>query len=118
MSLPRMSPHVPADGLLRDSSGGIDGPVSIYGYDGKIYLDRATPAQWRAHRLRRAREKGTHTEREWFELRDRAGRCLICNSTTVTLTKDHIIPLIRGGCDCIQNIQPLCLRCNARKGVL
>jgi|SRR5580765_417109 len=94
----------------------IDGPVRIYGYDGKIHLDRATPYEWRAHRMKRAREKGTHTKVEWLELRDRIGRCAMCGDANAVLEEDHIISVSRGGCDCIQNIQSLCRSCNAKKG--
>ena len=94
----------------------IDGPLRIYGYDGKIHLDRATPAEWRAHRIRRAREKERTRERNGSSFSDRVGRCAMCGDTDVTLEEDHIIPVSRGGCDCIQNIQPLCHPCNSKKG--
>jgi len=31
------------------------------------------------------------------------------------MTKDHIIPLSRGGTDFAYNLQPMCLGCNIRK---
>jgi 5-methylcytosine-specific restriction endonuclease McrA len=69
---------------------------------------------WTTFWRRNAKRKGTHTRKQWLALRDRIGCCVDCGSTG-SLTKDHIIPVSRGGCDCIQNIQPLCLQCNSRK---
>jgi 5-methylcytosine-specific restriction endonuclease McrA len=43
-------------------------------------------------------------------------RCLACGRDDVKLTADHIVPLARGGSDDISNIQPLCARCNSKKG--
>jgi len=33
----------------------------------------------------------------------------------VLFTKDHIVPLVRGGRDSLDNFQTLCARCNVRK---
>lgn len=73
---------------------------------------------WRRRELaeRRAATLGHHTPAEWEALLDQHGhRCAHCG-TTERLTRDHIIPLSKGGSDLIENIQPLCHRCNARKG--
>ena len=32
------------------------------------------------------------------------------------ITVDHVVPLKDGGRNCVHNIQPLCLRCNMKKG--
>lgn len=42
-------------------------------------------------------------------------RCLRCGEKK-QLTPDHIVPLILGGKDTIDNIQPLCFSCNSSKG--
>lgn len=69
--------------------------------------------------LRRARIKGaegSHTIEEWEAVKKaHDNRCAHCG-TDEPLTKDHIIPLTKGGTDFIDNIQPLCHSCNASKG--
>jgi len=59
---------------------------------------------------------GSFTEEEWNALCDRYGNiCLSCGEEIV-LTVDHVIPLSLSGTNTIENIQPLCLSCNCRKG--
>lgn len=59
---------------------------------------------------------GSHTLDQWEEkLRVHCYQCFACGSTE-RLTRDHIIPVTKGGTNDIANIQPLCLSCNARKG--
>lgn len=47
-----------------------------------------------------------------FELHGRA--CLCCGSTE-KISIDHVIPVNKGGENCISNYQPLCVPCNSRK---
>lgn len=64
---------------------------------------------------RKKNAEGSHTLEEWDELKKRFNhRCAICNEKK-KLTKDHIMPLSKGGTDYIKNIQPLCRSCNSRK---
>lgn len=58
------------------------------------------------------------TAHEWKALKQRyANCCLACRKTepAITLEPDHVVPLSRGGAGTIDNIQPLCRSCNARK---
>lgn len=69
---------------------------------------------------RRARElaaPGKHTLSEWLALLERCNfRCAYCGRQTPGLTRDHDVPLIRGGSHAIDNIRPACARCNSKKG--
>lgn len=59
---------------------------------------------------------GSHSVKEWAELRAAfGGRCAYCGQTK-RLERDHAVPPIRGGSNAIGNIQPACRSCNARKG--
>jgi 5-methylcytosine-specific restriction endonuclease McrA len=53
---------------------------------------------------------------DWADIQRRQdGRCAICGEVK-PLTRDHIIPLTKGGEHTASNIQGLCAVCNARKG--
>jgi 5-methylcytosine-specific restriction endonuclease McrA len=67
-------------------------------------------------RARKLAAKGKHTASEWKSIKLMYGnKCLACGKSNVKLTRDHVIPLIKGGEDCIGNIQPLCQSCNSKK---
>ncbi len=58
---------------------------------------------------------GTHTVEEWDQILNKfGGRCAYCKKKK-KLTKDHVIPLSKGGTNYISNLQPLCRPCNSRK---
>lgn len=70
------------------------------------------------HNKRKRCSEGSHTYGEWEILKRQYGYiCPIClqKEPNIKLTEDHIIPLSKGGVDFIENIQPLCLKCNMKK---
>lgn len=70
---------------------------------------------------------GSHTWYEWQELKIKHEyKCAICKISEnrlkrkwgnkfSKLTEDHITPINKGGTDYLENIQPLCISCNAKK---
>lgn len=78
------------------------------------------PPEWLRYRslraLQLARNGGSHTEAEWRALCAAYGhRCLRCKRRR-PLTRDHVLPVVLGGSNNIDNIQPLCGPCNSSKG--
>ena len=85
---------------------------------------RVRAAQYTA---RKKLSSGSHTRREWLQKLQAFDKCPGCGLRWSDIpkrpdrryrfvwTKDHIIPLTRGGGDDISNIQPLCYRCNSSK---
>jgi len=69
----------------------------------------------RAYRHRRRSNGGSHTVEEWLALcATYDGKCARCGAEEQTL--DHIVPVLLGGSNDIENIQPLCRSCNSSKG--
>lgn len=67
------------------------------------------------YRARKRNAEGSHTLKEWENLKKKFNnRCAICKKRK-KLTRDHIKPLSKGGSDYIKNIQPLCRNCNSKK---
>ena len=72
-------------------------------------------------RRRRQAEKVLRLIRKtaWERIKREYGfACANCGrkEPEIKLTRDHIRPLSRGGMDIPENIQPLCIECNLRKG--
>lgn len=83
----------------------------IYGY--RSFLQKR-------RELRKKTNGGTHTFEQWNELKLEYGLICPCcgkKEPSIILTEDHIKPISKGGSDNIDNIQPLCLKCNMKKGI-
>lgn len=86
-------------------------------------------AYWDAHReqhrmktvrreAKKVGAKGTHTVGQWLNRVEYHGwRCRWCSKklTPKTLTKDHVIPLSKGGTNFASNLVPSCFSCNSSK---
>lgn len=60
---------------------------------------------------------GSHSEKGWETKKEQYGhRCFYCGAKT-KLTKDHVIPVVLGGNNTIDNIVPACMKCNRRKSI-
>jgi 5-methylcytosine-specific restriction endonuclease McrA len=78
------------------------------------------PAKVRMKRHRRRCAEGSFTNEQWADLKKKYDYyCLCCGKKEpeINLTTDHVIPVVLGGTNNIDNIQPLCQPCNSSKGI-
>jgi len=69
-----------------------------------------------ARRAREADADGSFDAEEWRVFLQAFGGKCVCCGRKAKLTVDHIVPLSCGGTNHIENLQPLCLKCNSAKG--
>ena len=55
------------------------------------------------------------TDEQWTALRDAWGGCAYCGSGVVSLQKDCVLALSRGGRYTLANVVPACRSCNSSK---
>lgn len=77
-------------------------------------------------RARLAAAEGSFTTAEWLSLLADYPACPDCRRSwteiaplpgrTSAVSRDHVIPIAKGGSNRIENLRPLCFSCNSRKG--
>lgn len=67
------------------------------------------------YRARKAGAEGSFSKAEFLDLCEKYGNVCLCCRSSDPLEPDHVVPLSKGGTNWIDNIQPLCRSCNARK---
>ncbi|MCA0177975.1 MAG: HNH endonuclease [Proteobacteria bacterium] len=93
----------------------------------KLYCRTCRDNRRAAYEKRKVINGGLHTKNQWLEKLRTYDACPRCGRQWAEIpkrpnpryrnvwTKDHIVPLSRGGTDDISNIQPLCYQCNFGK---
>lgn len=83
-----------------------------FSYPGRDYF---LPKESKRNALLKLSEEH-YTPEQWVRLiSNYDNQCLRCGDRN-QLTADHVVPVILGGSDGIENIQPLCKSCNSSKG--
>lgn len=73
-------------------------------------------AQIVARRANQKKSREHFTPVQFAQLCAKHNNLCLCCGASGPLTADHVVPLSSGGSDGIENIQPLCIECNTRKG--
>lgn len=93
--------------------------LAPHNYMGGISKTRAYRNHYNAiYKARKRGAEGSHTFGDWETLLAQYDHtCPACGEREpkIKLTRDHIVPLARGGSNNIENIQPLCRSCNSKK---
>ena len=78
------------------------------------------PDKYRAYKAnrktRQTKAGGKLTEKQWVEMCALYNNKCVCCHKRNKLTADHVVPVSKGGTSNIDNIQPLCVSCNSKKG--
>ena len=90
-----------------------------YWKDYKIKNREKIKANNQINRVKRKGAIGSFSGKEWLNILEKYNfRCVFCgvHDSISKMTVDHITPLSKGGTNYIENIQPLCFKCNRKKG--